>query len=102
VLEVVAGVVLAQPAQRGVDAAIGHHGLDAQYQVAHVAVAKHRGAARVSGKVAADLAAALGADPQREQPARLFGGSACPVQRDAGLQRERVVDGVDLEHAVHA
>ena len=101
-LEVIAGVVLAQSAQRRVDAAIGQHGFDAQRQVAHVAVAQHRGAAGVGREIAADLARAFGTYAQREQAPRVFGRGARSLQRHAGLQRHRVVDDIDFLHLVHA
>ncbi|MNZ91458.1 hypothetical protein D3C78_1104450 [compost metagenome] len=101
-LEVVARVVLAQTAQRGVDAAVGQHGLDAQREVAHIAVAQHGRAAGVGREIAADLARTFGAYAQREQAPGFFGRGACGLQRDAGLQRHGVVDDVELLHLVHA
>ena len=53
--QVVAGVVLAEPAQPVPDAAVGQHDLEAEHQLAGHAVAQHRGAAGVGGEVAADL-----------------------------------------------
>ena len=58
-LEVVAGVVLAQRAQPVPHPPVGQHHLEAQHQVAHHPVAQHRGTAGVGRDVAADRAAAL-------------------------------------------
>jgi hypothetical protein len=51
VLEVVAGVVLAQAAQAVPDLAAGQHDLEAQRQVARVAVAQHLRAAGIGGRL---------------------------------------------------
>ncbi|MNN04716.1 hypothetical protein D3C81_1174460 [compost metagenome] len=55
-LQVVAGVVLAQRAQAVEHLAVGQHGFDAQYQFARHAIAHHVDAAGIGGQVAADLA----------------------------------------------
>ena len=69
-LQIVAGVVLAQSAQTVPDAAVGKHDFDAQHELARVAEAKHRGAAGVGREIAADRAAPFGCERQRkEQPA---------------------------------
>ena len=73
-LQVVAGVVLAQRPQPVPHPAVGQHHLEPEHQVAHHAVAQHRRAAGVGREVAADGAGALGAERQREQPARGRGG----------------------------
>ena len=49
-LEVVAGVVLAQAAQAVPDAPVGQHDLEAEHELARVAEAQHRGAAGVGGR----------------------------------------------------
>ncbi|MCY1544818.1 hypothetical protein D9M68_807240 [compost metagenome] len=71
-LEVVAGVVLAQGGQAVPDRAVGQHHFQAQDVVARVAVAQHAGAAGIGGDGAADLARAFRAQADRVQPA--FGG----------------------------
>src|SRR5205085_4440917 len=77
-LQVVAGVVLAQAAQPFPHAAIGQHNLQAQHLVARAAVTEHVDAAGVGGEIAADLAAAFGGERQREEPARIVrGGLYC-------------------------
>jgi hypothetical protein len=60
VLQVVAGVVLAQAAQAIPDLAARQHHFEAQRQFARVAVAQHLHAAGVGGQIAADLTASLG------------------------------------------
>ena len=59
VLEVVAGVVLAEFRERVDDPPIGEHDLDPDRQFPRVAEGEHRGAARVSGEIAADRAGAF-------------------------------------------
>ena len=58
-LQVVAGVVLAQRLKPSSTRAVGQHDLEAEHQVAHHAVAQHCGAARVGREIAAELAANL-------------------------------------------
>jgi hypothetical protein len=62
VLQVVAGVVLAQAPESIPHAAVGKHDLEPEHQLARVAVAHHARAAGVGREVAADLAAALRAE----------------------------------------
>ena len=76
-LQVVAGVVLAQAAQAVPDAAVGKHDLDAQRQLARVAEAQHRGAAGVGRQVAADRAAALGGERQRKHAGPRAAAASC-------------------------
>ncbi|MNN16188.1 hypothetical protein D3C81_1293180 [compost metagenome] len=101
-LEVVAGVVLAQRAQAVEDLAIGQHRLHAQHQLARHAVAHHVHAAGVGGEVAADLARVLGRQREREQPVGLLGGTAQVAENAAGLHDHGVGDGVDRADLVHA
>ncbi len=99
-LQVVAGVVLAQPPQPVPDAAIGQHDLEAQGQLAGIAVAQYRNPAGVGREIAADLAAPLGAEAQREQP---VGRGLLQIGKDAaGLDRHREIDRVDCTDMVHA
>ena len=86
-LQVVAGVVLAQAAQAVPDAAVGQHHLDAEHQLARVAVAQHRGAAGVGREIAADRAAALGGERQRKHHAGV--GGAPPARRRASRRPRR-------------
>jgi hypothetical protein len=74
-LQVIAGVVLAQRAQGMQHAAVRQHRLDAEHQLARHAVAQHVQAAGIGGQIAADLAAALRAQAQREEA--LGAAAAC-------------------------
>ena len=94
-LHVVAGVVLAQAPQPVPDAPVRQHHLEAQHQVAHGAVAQHLHAAGVGRDVAANLAGALGAEAQREQPVGAVGGVLDLLQDHAGFDGDGVVDRVD-------
>ncbi len=68
VLQVVAGVVLAQAAQAVPHAPVRQHDFQPEHQVARIAVAQHIDAARIGGKIAADLAELLrGGQAQREK-----------------------------------
>ena len=72
-LQIVAGIVLAQAAQPVPDPPVRQHDFEAQGQLARVAVAQYRDAAGIGRQIAADLAAALGAEAEGEQPVRLGG-----------------------------
>ena len=98
----VAGVVLAQPAQAVPDRAVGQHHLEAEHLFASVAVAQHVGAAGVGREVAADLAATLGGEAQREQQAGGLGPRLDVGEHAAGLDGHREVGRVELAHPVHA
>ena len=65
-LQVVAGVVLAQPAQAVPDAAVGQHHLETEHLLARGAVAQDVDAAGVGREVAADLAAAFCGERKRK------------------------------------
>ena len=66
VSQVVAGVVLLQGLEAVPDAPVGQHHLEAEHQLARVAVGQHADAAGVGAEVAAELAAALRRQAQRE------------------------------------
>ena len=100
-LQVVAGVVLAQAAQPVPYAPVGQHHLQPEHQLARVAVAQHVHAARVGRKVAADLAAALGRQRKRKQPI-VPGSHALDLRQHAARFRgERIVERIDCADAVH-
>ena len=102
-LEVVAGVVLAQPAQHRQHLAGRQHDLQAQHQVARHPVAQHRGAAGVGRDVAADLAGPLGGQRQREQPARRVARPPAPAARCSRTSTVIRLSNASTEaHAVHA
>ena len=100
VTQVVAGIVLAQAAQAVPQfAGRGHH-FQPQAQFARVAVAQHRGAAGIGAEVAADGAAAFRRQAQREQAAVLARHFLQVLQHHAGLDRDGVVERIDLAHAL--
>ena len=100
-LQIVAGVVLAQRPQPVPDAPVGQHHLDAQGQFAGVAVAQDGDAAGVGREIPADLAAALGAEAQRKQPVGL-GRRLVQIGEDAaGLDGHREIDRVERADPVH-
>ena len=102
VAQVVAGVVLAQARQAVPHLAVGGHHLQAQAQLARIAVAQHLGAAGIGGQVAADGATALGGQAQRQQQPGVGRGLLQRLQHAAGLGGERQVGAVDGAHAVQA
>ena len=101
-LQIVAGVVLAQPPQPVPDPPVGQYDLEAQGQLAGIAVAQYGDAAGVGRQIAADLAAPFGAEAQREQPVGLGGGLLQIGEDAAGLDRHRKIDRVDRADMVHA
>ena len=80
---------LRSAAQPVPDPAVGQHDLEAEHQLAGHAVAQHRGAAGVGREVAADRAAALGAQRHREEPVDLLGRGLHVGQHDAGVDGDR-------------
>ena len=72
-LEVVTGIILLERAQPVPDLAVGQDDLDAQNQIARIAKAQHLHPAGIGRQIAANLAAPLGAEAEREQPVGLGG-----------------------------
>src|SRR5215470_3182207 len=101
-LEIVAGVVLTQPAQPVPDFAGGQDYLEAQHEFARVPVAQYRRTARVRREVPADFAAALGGEAQGEQASGLLRGLLNVGQHAASLGGQGIVANVDRANAVHA
>ena len=99
-LQVVAGVVLAQAAQAVPNTPVGEHDFEPEHQIARVAVAKHRGAAGVGGKIPADRTTSFGSERQREEKPRIRGLGLHGCERHAGLDSHRRIFGVDRAHAV--
>lgn len=100
IAQVVAGVVLAQSAQAVPDLALRRHDLEAETELARVAVAQHRGAARVRRQVAADRAAAFRREAEREQAAA-FARACLHVGEDhARFDGDRVVVRIERAHAI--
>jgi hypothetical protein len=102
VAQVVAGVVLAQAAQPVPHLTLDGHHFQAQAEFARVAVAQHLHATGVGGQVAADGAAALRRQAQREQPAGVTRGLLHLQQREPRVGNQGVVQRIDAAQAVHA
>ena len=100
VAQVVAGVVLAQAAEAVPDAAVGRDRLDAEAELARVAVAQDLRAAGVRREVAADRAAALGGEAEREEEAVRRGFFLDALQHAAGFDDHRQVGAVDAANPV--
>ena len=94
VLQVVAGVVLAQLAQAVPDAAVGQHDLEPHAELAGIAIGEHGGAAGIGREIAADRAGAFRGEREREEPAGRLGRLLRALERDAGLDGH----GVALRH----
>ena len=101
-LQVVAGVVLAQGAQPVEDPPVRQHDLEAEDQFAGRSVAEHVRAAGIGREVAAELAAALGSEAQGEKPIRFGSGRLQRRQHAAGLRSDRVIVGIQLPDGRHA
>ncbi|MNS90839.1 hypothetical protein D3C72_1249050 [compost metagenome] len=97
-LQVIAGVVLAQALQAVEHLTVGHDGLDAQHQVAHHAVAQDGGAAGVGRDDAADGGGAFGRKAEGEEAVLFLGQLLGLQQGDAGLQRHGVVQRRHVAH----
>ena len=82
------------------DAAVGHHRLDAEAEVAGVAVAQHADAAGIGAEQAADAGRALGGERQREEPPGVAGGGLDVGEDAAGLGDQQVVGEVEVADAV--
>ena len=78
----------------------GEHHLEAEHQVARVAVGEHAGAAGIGREVAADLAGAFRGERQREQPVGGVGRGLRVGEDDAGLDGHRVAGRIDRADAV--
>ena len=100
--QVVAGVVLLQLAEQVEHAAVGQHHFDAEHQIAGDAVGERAGAAGVGGEIAADGAASLGAERQREQPVGGCRRLLRLLQHHAGFAGHGVRRGIDLADFVEA
>jgi alpha/beta hydrolase family protein len=83
-LQIVAGIVLAQAAKAVPNPSVGQHHLEAQCQLAGIAVAQDRDAAGVGRQIAADLTGPLGPEAEREQSVGL-GGRLLQVREDVAV-----------------
>ena len=102
VAQVVAGVVLAQAGQAMPDLTLCSDHFQTQAQLAGVAVAHDLRAARVGAQVAANGAAAFGAQAQGKQKTSGFSGSLQVLQHTTGFYGDGQVGWVDGAHRVHA
>ena len=101
-LQVVAGVVLAQAAQPIPHPAVGQHHFHAEHLLARGSIAQHVDPAGVGRKVAADLAAAFGGERERKQAPGVRRRGLHRGEHAAGLHRRRIVEEVEAADAVHA
>jgi hypothetical protein len=83
-LQIVAGIVLAQAAKAVPNPSVGQHHLEAQCQLAGIAVAHGRDAAGAGRQIVADLTASLGPEAEREQPVGL-GGRLLQMREDVAV-----------------
>ena len=101
VSQVVARVVLAQALEPVEHATVGQDHLESEHQLAGDPVPQRREAAGVGREIAADLAAALGAERQREVASSLRRGPLHLGQHATGFGGDREIRGVYLAHPVH-
>ena len=101
VLEVVAGVVLAQAVEAVPDLPVGEYDFQPEHQIAHVAVLEHVDAPGVGRQVTADAAGAFRAQRQGEQPVFGLGGLLRVGEDAAGLDQHGVTHGIDVFDRVH-
>jgi hypothetical protein len=101
-LQVVSGIVLAQPAQAVPYFAVGEHDFEAEHELTSIAVAQHRRAAGIGRQIAADRTASFGGERQREQHAGRRGRLLNAGQRHPRFNGHRRVVGVDRAHAIHS
>ncbi len=98
IAQVVTGVVLAQPAQAVPDLAFGGDHLETEAQFARIAVAQHGGAAGIGRQIAPDGAGAFRREAERIEPAGRVCRLVHPGERDARVDRDRIVDRVECAH----
>ncbi len=98
----VAAVVLADAAQVVEHTAVGQHDLEAEHELARVAVADRADAARVGADRAADGRRALRAEGEREEPARPRRRLLHGLHRAPRLGHQRHSGCVHPADAVHA
>ena len=99
--QVITGVVFPEFTQAIPDGAICQHGLQAQYLIAHVAIAKHIDSTGIGREIAADLATSFGAQTQGKKSIGVQGRLLNIRQDTAGFDRDRVIDWVDTDDSIH-
>ena len=102
VAQVIAGIVLAQAFQSVPHPAIGEHHLEAEAEIARVAIGDDVEAAGIGREIAADPAGAFRREAQGKQPVHGISRVLHRLQHRAGFDRDRVVSGIDVEDAGHA
>ena len=100
-LQVVAGVVLAQGLQTVPDPAVGEHDFEPEDEVAGVAVGEDRDAAGIAGQCPADPRRAPRGIGQREQQAGGIGRILHLGEDRAGLDHDAGIDRIEPDDAVH-
>ncbi len=73
VLEIVAGIVLAQPPQSVPDPPVGQHHFEPEAEIAGIAIGQHIEPAGIGRQIAADAAGAFRGEAQGKQPVRRIG-----------------------------
>ena len=101
-LEVVAGVVLAQGLQPVPDPPVGEHHFEPEHQVAGIAIGEHGGSAGIGGEVASDPAGAFRGQREREQETCLGRGGLDIGEGHAGLHGDGRAQGIEAAHTVEA
>ena len=100
-LQVVAGVVLAERAQVVHNCTIREHGLNTQDIPMKAAISQEAKATRVGGDIATDMARSLRAQVEREDVVLLSQKSICRLKDDTGISYKdsrNLVERADLVH----
>ena len=99
--QIITRIVLAKPAKQVQDAAAHQHHLDTKSQLARCSVTNDIQPAGIGPKIAADGAASLCRQIEREIEALLLGRVMKGLQDAPRLDSHRHIGGVDLADAVH-
>ena len=102
ILQVIAGVVLAQAGETVPDLALRGDHLQPQAQMARIAEAHHLCAAGVGAQIATDGATALSGQTQGKQIAFAGSGLLQVLQNATGLHRDAKVGRIHGAHCIHA
>jgi hypothetical protein len=99
--EIVSGIVLAQARKSVPDSTIGKHHLETEREIARVAVSQHACATGIGRKIAADPCRSLGAEAEREKAIDFLCGFLTIGEDNAGLNRHRIVQRIDVTNGIH-
>ena len=102
VLEVVVGVVLAERPEAVPYLAGSEHHLDAEHQLARIAISEDRRAAGIGREIAADLAGTLRSERQRKEPVDRIGGGLGVGENHPGFGDQRVANRIDGADAIES